>query len=69
MSKFKVGDRVGAVHTDYPKNFPVGSTGIIEKVVSYSGRVEGYDVINDNSGDPYGWFFYENELELVTDAV
>ncbi len=31
--------------------------------------MDGKTLINDNSGDPYGWFFYENELELVTDAV
>ncbi len=71
MTEFKIGDKVRAIHTDYPYNFPLGSTGIVSNVIfSFDdGTIAGYDVINDDIDDPYGWFFLPNELELVADAL
>jgi hypothetical protein len=59
---FKVGDRVKAVHSDYPILFPVGTIGT---VVSEFGR--GVDVTADGS-DIGAMFFYHHELTPAPSA-
>lgn len=62
--KFKVGDRVVAVRSDYPDNFPVGTVGTVADMLD-----EHCDVISDSSESTGKWFFFEAELEHFVEPV
>lgn len=58
MSKFKVGDKVLVTKTDYPKNVPIGTKGIV------SSFCLSYPRIRVGNKD-YEWVMHESELELI----
>jgi hypothetical protein len=62
MSKFKVGDTVKILHSDWPNIFPVGSTHVVRNVDS---GLSGCSLGLDNEE----YYFFNREVKLVNKVV
>jgi hypothetical protein len=62
VRRYKVGDIVQVLHTDWPANLPVGSMFAVQRVFD---EVDGVEITIDYNGSELDAYFYASEVALV----